>query len=283
MLSYTLVGDGEDANVVVFIPGRSPLVAHSSHPRFEDIVQGARDGDESVADLFDIAETVAERFESLSERVAVANGRVYFDGDEVPGTISDHIVRFLDEGVQDWKPLVRFLENVGQNPEAHSRAMLYDWLRSERFTITDAGMIVGYKGVRVVQDENGDESFESIHAGRAIVDGVVVSGHIPNAVGSVITMPRESVTFDPASGCNVGLHVGTYSYANGFAQGALLEVHVHPRDVVSVPTDCGAQKMRVSRYVVAGTISAPWTSPIRWTDESDEYDEDEWSDGDEDF
>lgn len=275
MLSYTLVGDGEDANVVVFIPGRSPLVAHSSHPRFEDIVQGARDGDESVADLFDIAETVAERFEPLSERVTVANGRVYFDGDEVPGTISDHIVRFLDEGVSDWKPLVRFLENVGQNPEPHSRAMLYDWLRAERFTITDAGMIVGYKGVR--------SDGTSIHSGRAIVDGAVVSGHIPNAVGSVVSMPRESVTFDPASGCNVGLHVGTYGYANGFAQGLLLEVHVHPRDVVSVPTDCGAAKMRVSRYVVAGTISAPYSSAIRWTDEGDEYDSDEWSDGDEDF
>lgn len=284
MVSYTLVGDGEDANVVVFIPGLSPLVAHSSHPRFEDIVRGAREGDESVAALFDLAASVAERFEPLSERVSVANGRVYFDGDEVPGTISDHIVRFLDEGIEDWKPLVRFLENVGQNPNAHSRDMLYDWLRAERFTITDAGMIVGYKGVRVVQDENGTETFESIHSGRAIVDGAVVVGHIPNAVGSVITMPRESVTFDPASGCNVGLHVGTYGYANGFARGALLEVHVHPRDVVSVPTDCSATKMRVSRYVVAGTISAPWTSPVRWTDESsDDFSDDEWSDGDEDF
>jgi hypothetical protein len=287
MISYTLVGDGDDANVVVWIPGRSPLVAHSSHPRFEEIVQGARDGDESVVSLFDLAETVAERFEDLSERVSVANGRVYFDGDEVPGTISDHIVRFLDEGRSDWMPLVRFLENVGQNPNEHSRTMLYDWLQSERFTITADGMIVGYKGVRVGTDEDGNEVLSSIHSGRAIVDGTVVVGNIPNAVGSVLTMPRESVAFNPADGCSTGLHVGTFEYASGFAQGAILEVHVHPRDVVSVPTDCSAQKMRVCRYVVAGKILAPWTTAVRpydWTDEYDEYDgEEDWSDGDEDY
>ncbi len=288
MISYTLVGDGDDANVVVWIPGRSPLVAHSSHPRFEEIVQGARDGDESVACLFDLAAAVAERFESLSERVSVANGRVYFDGDEVPGTISDHIVRFLDEGREDWKPLVRFLENVGQNPNEHSRTMLYDWLQSERFTITADGMIVGYKGVRVGTDENGEETLHSIHSGRALVDGVVVHGTIPNAVGSVLTMPRDSVAFNPADGCSTGLHVGTFSFAEGFANGAILEVHVHPRDVVSVPTDCSAQKMRVCRYLVAGKILAPWTTAVRpydWTtdDESDDEDSDFWSDGEEDY
>lgn len=276
-VSYTLVGDGEDANVVVFIPGRSPLVAHSSHPRFEEIVQGARDGDESVADLFDIAATVATRFESLSERVSVANGRVYFDGDEVPGAISDHIVRFLDEGTEDWKPLVRFLENVGQNPNEHSRAMLYDWLQSERFTITDAGMLVAYKGTR--------SDGTSIHSGRALVDGVVVEGHIPNEIGSVITMPRESVNHDPANGCSTGLHVGTWSYASGFASGLVLEVHVHPRDVVSVPTDCGAAKCRVCRYVVAGKIATPYASAMISSDPYDwsADDENDWSDGDEDF
>ncbi len=276
MISYTLVGDGEDANVVVWIPGSSPLVAHSSHPRFEEIVQGARDGDESVADLFDIAEAVAERFEPLSERVSVANGRLYFDGDEVPGTISDHVVRFLDEGVADWKPLVRFLENVGQNPDAHSRAMLYDWLQTERFTITDAGMIVGYKGTR--------SDGTSIHSGRALVDGLVVEGHIPNTVGSVVTMPRESVNHNPSEGCSTGLHVGTWTYASGFASGMILEVHVHPRDVVSVPTDCSAQKMRTCRYVVAGTISVPYATAVVYDyDADDEYGDDEWSDGEESY
>jgi hypothetical protein len=285
MVSYTLVGDGEDANVVVFVPGRSPLVAHSSHPRFEEIVAGARDGDESVCSLFDLAETVGERFEDLSDRVTVGNGRVYFDGDEVSGVISDHIVRFLDEGIEDWKPLVRFLDNVGQNPNVHSRDMLFDWLRAGRFTITADGMIVGYKGVRLVNEDDGSERLESIHSGRAIVDGTVVIGHIPNAVGSIVTMPRDSVTFDPADGCSNGLHVGTYEYANGFASGALLEVLVHPRDVVSVPTDCSAQKMRVCRYSVAGKIAAPWTTAVRPYDyeEDDEDETDYWSDGEEDF
>jgi len=73
-------------------------------------------------------------------------------------------------------------------------------------------------------------------------------------------------------GCHTGLHVGTYAYASNFGQGALLEVQVNPRDVVSVPTDCSAAKMRTCRYVVVDTIDQPYTTAVK------PYD-DEWADG----
>jgi hypothetical protein len=64
-------------------------------------------------------------------------------------------------------------------------------------------------------------------------------------------MPRSDVQHDPARSCHTGLHVGTYEYAHSYADAALLTVLVNPRDVVSVPTACGATKMRVCRYVVS--------------------------------
>ena len=70
-------------------------------------------------------------------------------------------------------------------------------------------------------------------------------------------MPRGEVQHDPESGCSTGLHVGTYAYAQGYARAALLTVHVNPRDVVSVPTDCDAEKMRVCRYVVSDDEPTP--------------------------
>jgi hypothetical protein len=51
------------------------------------------------------------------------------------------------------------------------------------------------------------------------------------------------------NGCSVGLHVGTYDYASNFTLN-VLEVHVNPRDVVSVPTDSNWAKVRCCRYVV---------------------------------
>lgn len=283
-MNYTLVGTEDGSNITVFIPGRSPLQAHSSHPNFNQIVEGVRAGDEDVADLFDLAETAQTRFERVTDRVSTANGRLYLDGDEVNNVLATQVVRSIGEGVQDFMPLVRFLENVAQNTNEHSREMLADWLAAEDFTITEDGLIVGYKGVRLTDSEI---KFESILQGHAIVDGQEYRGNIPNYKGAVVEMPRSEVTHDPAQACSQGLHVGTYSYANGFAQGALLEVHVHPRDVVSVPNDHDAQKMRVCRYTVIDTIDAPHTVPVLFDDFEEEGDDywntDFWGDDEDDL
>jgi hypothetical protein len=282
MISYVTVSDGDESSIIVFVPGRSPLLAHSSHPRYAEIVQGAKNGDESIIALFDLAETAGEKFEQLTDRVTVEYGRLYLDGEEVHDALAAQVVRFLDEGEEDWKPLVRFLEKVSANPSRHSRTQLYEWLARRDFTITDAGDIVGYKGV--TRNERGD--LVSINHGRAIVNGEEHVGAIPNPLGAVVSMPRSEVEDNPAEGCSYGLHVGTYSYASGWARGALLEVHVNPADVVSVPTDCDAAKLRTCQYTVVKTIDAPHAEAVSrgyYDDGDDVCDCDrEWGDGEED-
>lgn len=257
-LQFTLVGDEDGSNIVVFVPGYAPQVAHSTHPNFEAILDAVRAGDESVVDLFDVAATVGAKFERLTERISVRHGKLYLDGVEVNNALTKQVLRFMDEG-EDFLPLVKFFENVQANPNEHSREQLFEWLDRRDFTITPDGMIVGYKGVAVT-----DKGFESIHSGEAIVDGEVVKGRIPTNIGSIIEMPRDQVQWDPSVGCHRGLHVGTYEYAAGFARGALLEVHVNPRDVVSVPTDSDAAKMRCCRYVIVDTLDAPYSSAISY-------------------
>jgi hypothetical protein len=253
-LIFTLTGDGESSSIAVYVDGQL-LVAGSDHPNFPTIVKLARDGDESVADLFDIGQQVASTFDAVSERVSYADGRLYFDGDPIEGLLVDHILRALEFGIQDVTGLVNFLENLSANPNPESVSMLYDWLQANgEFTIDTDGMLVGYKGVAA--------DGKSIHSGKAIVNGEVVKGRIPNDPGSVIEMPRSEVQFDPSIGCHTGLHVGTYDYARSFGQGSLLEVRVNPRDVVSVPTDCSAQKLRACRYTVVGAISDPYDTPV---------------------
>lgn len=268
-MKYNLVTMGDEKNLTLVVNGEMYVASHQ-HPNWEAIVAGLLNDDESVVDLFDVAETVSRRFEALTERVTVRNGQVYFDGDPLDRAETRQIVRFLDDGVDDFMPLVNFLEKVQTNPNEHSREQLYSWIDRHDFPITEDGDIIAYKGVLA----NADGTYESISSGKAIVDGEEVSGRIPNAVGSVVEMPRSEVHHDPATGCSRGLHAGTWDYASDFSRGAVLTVRINPRDVVSVPTDCDWQKVRVCRYVVTGVTEHEYTSPY-WEDDED-YDDDEW-------
>jgi len=250
----------------------SPLVATDQHPNYEAIIEALQDGAPAseVEALVDLSVAVARSFENLTERVAVANGRVYFDGDELHEAVTDHIVRALDADDESTAvSLARFLEKLAANPSARSREQLYDWLQTAEFTIDQDGDLIAYKGV------TGD--LLSINSGKAIVDGELhEDGRVPNECGSVIEFPRSEVLDDAAVGCARGLHVGTWGYASSFAQGAILKVAVNPRDVVSVPTDCSAQKVRVCRYQVLDVIEEPVSAPIDTAEEPEDDDRLVW-------
>jgi hypothetical protein len=284
-IMFTLVGDGEEANVVVFVPGEDgPLVAHSSHPNFNAIVTAARAQDHGIVELFDVASTIAQKFERLSERITTANGELFLDGEALDGVVTDHILRSMEAGLKDWEPLVKFIEALSTNPNQESVDQLYTWLKSAGLVIDTDGMIVGYKGVQGRGSQS--DPYRSVNSGKAIVNGEVRIGNIPNGPGDVVEMPRSEVEFDPSVGCSQGLHVGSYAYASGWARGALLEVRVNPRDVVSVPTDCNAEKLRCCRYTVVDVIDQPYESPVIGTAyDTPEFDEDFdlWGDGEDDY
>lgn len=246
-MQYNLVVREDGGNITVVVDGEM-FTADDAHPLWNDIVAGAQAGDENVVDLFDASRKAASLFENLSERVTVANSRIYVDGDEIDDVYADQIVRFMDEGVEDFKPLVKFLEKVYTNIEAHTRENLSRWLNATNgFTIDEDGDIIGYKGLTA---QGG-----SIHQGPAIVDGKAVDGSVPNQPGSVVEMARSKVEHNPAVACASGLHVGTWEYASSFGHGVVAKVKVNPRDVVSVPTDCNGQKMRVSRYKIVEYVN----------------------------
>jgi len=253
--------DGERANVQVFAEYSDGsfkiLHADDRNENFGEIVRRLESGDygDRFLTLFTLEEKFKDIFEKYSDRVSIAYGQVYFDNDAVHHALSDHILRALaeDDKVQAGS-LVAFWENIAANPSEESRESLYDWLKSADFTITADGLIVGYKGLR--------SDFTSIHAGPGIVDGVEYDGHLPNTVGCTVEIPRSMVDADRNNYCSTGLHVGTWNYASRFAQGAVVAVHVNPRDVVMVPPDSNGQKMRVVRYKVVRQVSDQYNGAV---------------------
>lgn len=169
-------------------------------------------------------------------------------GDPVEEVVLAAAIRLTNSNA-DLAPLGAFLRRLERNPSQASRSQLFGWLKAGGFTLTTDGYIVGYKAVRA--------DGRSAHAGREPVtvahqDGTVetVSGHVPYPVGATVSMERDLVDDDRDSACSVGLHVGTYRYAETFSDDMLV-VLVDPADVVSVPSDAHSEKMRVCRLVVA--------------------------------
>lgn len=253
-LQYSIIGDEDQQHITVVIPGRGAFVADNSHPSFNAIkacVEAPHYGDspcdyDDLANLFDTAKLAAERFGKLSERINVAGTTLLLDGNPVHDSATLAILTYLDEGNDDWQPLVRFYENIADNPSANSREQLYDFLTAHQdYKITQDGWIIGYKGYT----ENRDGTLRSWHRGPAVVNGVP-SDDPTYEVGDVVELARDKCVDDPSASCSVGLHVATRDYAGGF--GTVYEVAVNPRDVVSVPSDAGGEKVRACRYRILG-------------------------------
>lgn len=253
-MKYTLFGNGETKNIVVVddrdLSNIQMLAATDQHPAWDRIIQGVMSEDANVYKLFDVGAVAAEAFKRLSDRVTISGGNVYFDNEKVNGALEEQISRFVEAGTEeDWLPLIKFYEKVMTNLNQHTREQLYRWLNQQQITITEDGDFIAYKGVKP-RKATDDFEWESISGGRAIVNGTVYSGNIPNDVGAIVEMPRGEVQHDPSVGCHTGLHAGTWAYAKDFSKGAVLRVAINPRDVVSVPTDCNDAKLRTCRYTV---------------------------------
>ena len=265
---YVFTGDGEVEHLTVFRLGADPISIGSTHPLFDEIRDGVKDKRLSIEDIMsmvDMSAAASQHFDRISDRVTVSSGQVFFDGDAVHSLLAEHIVRCLDAKLEDWRPLVKFMEKLALNPSEHSREQLYGWLSKRAFTITADGDFIAYKGVRA----DDTEGFVSINHGPAIVNGVAVNGAVPNPPRRDRRAGALERRLQPGRRLRLRPSRRQLRVRAQFAAGGLLKVKVNPRDVVSVPTECDWQKMRVCRYEVLEQIDAPETKPIAY-----EYDED---------
>ena len=136
--------------------------------------------------------------------------------------------------------ILKFYERVIQNPSENSQKQLFKFLVHNEFPFTEDGKFIAFKSVK--------QNFTDHYSGK-----------INCSIGTIVEMTRDQVEDDPCSACSTGLHVGTYSYANGFgANGVMVAMLVDPKDVVSVPNDSNHQKCRCCRYEVLSTVTAPF-------------------------
>lgn len=239
----TVVSSDGRVTIIVVGPGivGGVTTLNETHPAFLRIADAIDRGEDPSPLLAPISAT-----DVTGERITFVGNVLHFDGDPVYNGLSETILRYRTEG-RDTAGLIKFMERLSANPSANSREQLFTWVTDKGLTIDPDGYLICYKGV--------SSSLLSMTAGSASVvevDGTITDyehTNIPNVPGTGVMMPRYNVQDNPGVGCSVGLHVGSWSYASRFGP-VTMEVRVDPGDVVSVPQDCGYQKMRVCYYDV---------------------------------
>lgn len=184
--------------------------------------------------------SVKKAIEEFSQgKIKVEGDKVFYGTFEVRNRMTDKLIDMVSNGEEGTKAFCSFFEAVMTDIESdHVRDQLWPFIESQCIELNDDGTFTGYRAVR--------SDYLDKHTGT-----------IDNSVGQVVVMPRHMVNSDPTEPCSAGLHVGSLEYAKGFKgyDDRLMKVKCHVRDVVSVPYDYNAGKLRCCRFEVIKDIT----------------------------
>lgn len=218
--------------ITVVVDGTTETLDRS-HVNFQKVKEAIKAGDFSnIANLMNLKKAVVEFGEGL---VAVKSGVVYYNNKELSNSMTDRILALMRDGF-DIQPLVKFLDNLMQNPSHRAVNELYGFLEVGNLPITHDGYFIAFKKVR--------EDYKDIW-----------SGTFDNSVGAKPSMPRNKVDEDKHRTCSNGLHFASYDYMSSYGAGSgnrVMLLKINPRDVVAIPTDYNNAKGRCCAYEVVG-------------------------------
>ena len=210
-------------SVVVNYLGKTATIANSDE-RYNKIIELIRNNE-----LGGIPEIVETERQFLKSGFSYNEGILYHEEQPIPPELNERILTYKNLGLP-YDSLLKFWENLKQNPSYNARQQLFKFLTHNGHPLTEDGCFIAYRGVT--------EDFKDKHTGK-----------YDNSVGSVCEMNRQLVDDNPNNTCSTGLHVACFEYAKDFGE-KMVVVKVNPRDVVAVPTDYNGTKMRVCKFEV---------------------------------
>lgn len=169
--------------------------------------------------------------------VVIEGDSVSYKGMEIDNGLTQRILDAMKEG-KNFKFLINFFENLMLNPSRRAVNELFGFLQHNDIELTEDGHFLAWKRVNA--------NYKDMYTGR-----------IDNTPGKVVEVPRNAVDEDSNRTCSAGLHVAAKSYLPhyGGGRGVIVQVKVHPRDVVSIPVDYDNAKMRTCRYEVLKDVT----------------------------
>ena len=222
---------GSDS-LTVFVDGASYTI-NKQAKTYELVLQAVRSKDiNAVRSAVNIKETIVSSLNSASTDVRIEGASIFYKDREVTGLIASRVFEVIRLGL-DVQPMVKFIENLMQNPSKRAVDELFGFLEACTLPITPDGHFLAYKRVR--------EDYLDCH-----------SGTMDNSVGNVLEMDRNAVDDDKNRTCSAGLHFCSFDYLKSFHGERIVIVKINPKDVVAIPADYNNSKGRTCRYEVVG-------------------------------
>jgi hypothetical protein len=230
--NQTLIGRFVSKEQITLIFSEDTAVIDNSNPKFTEILQLCKDGKYAeAAALATIKDQINQTFDG---DIRVVGGEVIYDGKPLHNVMCERILDIMREGL-DATGLVKFLENLMQNPSYTAVQELYLFLEANQIPITEDGHFLAWKKIR--------NNWKDIH-----------SNSVDYSVGATPSMKRNEVDPDRDRTCSNGLHCAGWSYLPHFGSNGdsdrIVIVKVNPADVIAVPNDYDNAKMRVCQMEV---------------------------------
>ena len=226
MFPYTLTHD-----TIMMVINGTPASIDRSHPNFEAVRKALFTEDWQAVPALLSPSTMISQWMADHPDFTLDAGIIRYKGSVMDDRLTDRVFKMAKEGANP-AALLRFWERLQANPSYRSVHQLYAFLEHSGIPIDEEGYIVAYKSVR--------PDFKDWH-----------SNTLDNSPGQTLSMPRNKISDDPNTACHEGLHLGALKYAQTFMSGGQIVLcRVDPADVVCVPYDNSAMKMRACQYTV---------------------------------
>lgn len=269
-----MIGYVETKNTLKLIVQGKTFHVKKTSASYTQVLLALRNEDEDL--LLELLDKRQQVIDFSEAQIEFRGNALYFRDYKVPTLLTNKIVSMYDQGFP-FKPFVRFYERLLNTPSNNVLNQLFDYLESGKWPLLSDGRVMAYKvvlnnsykgreysdkEVNAIQNkqypvkvtyENTSETFKEVLKARDYID--CHSRSVPQGVGDIISVSRNSVDDDPEVPCSYGLHVGTFTYTSNYGSvfggsDVILNVAVCPSDWVSVPRDYDCNKSRVCKYEI---------------------------------
>lgn len=230
----------KSANRITLVIDSNLITIASTHPMYQKICSELKANPINWDKVEELSNIKAALLNYIGDRFKIEDNKFSFnwrgEWKELHNVLVDKILKGWTEG-RDNTAYIKFLDNLTKNPLKSAIDELYLFLEANELPITDDGYFLSYK--RVTSD------FKDYHTGT-----------FDNSVGKIVSMPRKDVEYNRNITCSRGLHFCSKEYLNTFGKSSdpIIVVKIHPKDVVSIPSDYNNAKGRCCRYEVIGVL-----------------------------